>query len=160
MRRGPRADVHDIMSESMRTIVGGCHCGNIDYTLHWPDAGDAIAVRACACTFCRKHGGVYTSHPEARLEAHIADEALLNRYTFGTGTARFHICRRCGAVPFVTSAIGEAEYAVVNVNTFENVEPQELVSSTADFDGESVEDRLARRERNWIAHVTVEVRRS
>jgi hypothetical protein len=51
------------------------------------------------------------------------------------------------------------EFAVVNVNTFENVEASELDSSTTDFDGESVEARLARRKRNWIPRVSVEIRR-
>ena len=60
-------------SESMRTIDGACHCGNLRFTLHWPVPEGSIAVRACSCTFCRKHGGVYTSHPNARLEVRIVE---------------------------------------------------------------------------------------
>lgn len=141
----------------MRTIHGKCHCGNISYRLDWPEAAKTIAVRACGCTFCTKHGGVYTSHPDAALSARTADESLVNRYAFGTETGEFYICTRCGAVPFVTSTIDGTQYAVVNVNTFENVDRSELDASASDFDGESVADRLGRRKRNWIGRVRIDV---
>jgi len=112
-----------------------------------------LAVRACGCSFCTKHGGVYTSHPDARLETRIADAAFVNKYAFGTQTAEFYVCTRCGVVPFVTSVIEGDVFAVVNVNTFENVDASELDASPADFDGESVEGRLERRKRNWISAV-------
>jgi hypothetical protein len=139
----------------MREIQGKCHCGNIAYELLWPESGKMLAVRACGCTFCTKHGGVYTSHPDARLDARVADSNSVNRYVFGTKTAEFYLCTRCGVVPFVTSTIENVEYAVVNVNTFENVDQSELDSSVSDFDGEDIEARLGRRMRNWISRVTV-----
>ena len=139
----------------MRHIVGKCHCGNIEYEFHWPGATSKIPVRACSCSFCLKHSGVYTSHPKGKLEAHIADQTLVNKYTFGTSTAEFYVCSACGVVPFVTSTIEGNQYAVVNVNTFENVDSSEFESSVSDFDGEGVDDRLARRQRNWISDVTV-----
>jgi hypothetical protein len=134
-------------------IQARCHCGNISLQLDWPGEPLEIPVRACACSFCVKHGGVWTAHPEARLTIDIADAALVSRYAFGTRTAHFHICARCGAVPVVTSEIEGRQHAVVNVNTFENVDPSRLRRATADFEGESVEARLARRQRNWIADV-------
>jgi len=139
----------------MRHIVGRCHCGNIEYEFWWPDSGPEIPVRACSCTFCIKHGGVYTSHPSGRLEVRIADEGLLCRYSFDTKTAEFYVCASCGVVPFVTSTIGGHQYAVVNVNTFENVDRSALKSSVTDFEGESVGQRLTRRQRNWIGNVGI-----
>jgi hypothetical protein len=44
---------------------------------------------------------------------------------------------------------------VVNVNSFEGVAAGELSSSPTDFDGETPDDRLARRQRNWIPDVTI-----
>lgn len=138
-------------------IEGRCHCGNIGYTLRWPSEAAEIAVRACGCSFCQKHGGVYTSHPEAALAAVVADESLIKRYRFGTETADFYICKHCGVVPFVTSEIAGALYAVVNVNSFEGIDRARFASAATDFDGESTESRLARRKNNWIASVTVTV---
>jgi hypothetical protein len=134
-------------------IEGGCHCGNIRYALDWPGEAAGIRARACGCSFCVKHGGVWTSHPGARLAAEVGDASVLTRYRFGTGTADFHVCARCGAVPYVTSAIEGRLYAVVNVNTFEGIDPAALSRSPASFDGEGVGDRLGRRKRNWIAEV-------
>ncbi len=131
-------------------IEGKCHCGSISYVLHWPGAGTDIPVRACGCTFCTKHGGVYTSHGDAELAAVILDEDLVSRYRFGTETAEFYLCSRCGVVPFVTSAIEDNLYAVVNVNSFEGIDPSSFSRAVADFDGETTESRLGRRKRNWI----------
>jgi hypothetical protein len=58
-------------------------------------------------------------------------------------------------VPLVTSRIADHVYAVVNVNVLENVDRSMLRRTAADFDGEYVETRLARRERNWIADVRI-----
>jgi len=102
---------------------------------------------------------VWTSHRGATLSVDIADASLVSRYAFGTGTATFHVCARCGAVPVVTSEIGGRIYAVVNVNVLEGVIDSWLVPAVATFDGEAVENRLARRERNWIPEVIVRERR-
>ncbi|MEE9595387.1 MAG: GFA family protein [Acidiferrobacterales bacterium] len=139
----------------MRNILGKCHCGNIEYEFLWPESGNDIPVRACSCTFCRKHNGVYTSHPQGQLKARVFDQSRVNKYAFGTKTAEFYICASCGVVPFVISQIQGKTYAVVNVNTFEGVKPEDLVSSVTDFDGESIDGRLQRRARNWIPQVTI-----
>ena len=134
-------------------IHGGCHCGNISFDLDWRPEPSEIPARACTCSFCRKHGGLWTSNPAASLEVRIADPALVTRYEFGTRTARFHICTRCGAVPVVTSLIDGNLYAVVSVNAFEGVEPSMLRPRPATFDAEEEAARLARRKRSWIADV-------
>jgi hypothetical protein len=140
----------------MRRIDGKCHCGNIAYEFHWPLEGSEIPVRACSCSFCSKHGGIYTSHREAALRAVIQDQSLITKYIFATKTAEFFICSRCGAVPFVTSMIQGRLYAVVNANTFEGVDRASFQSRADDFDGETPESRLERRRRNWIPNVTIE----
>jgi hypothetical protein len=40
-------------------------------------------------------------------------------------------------------------YAVLNVNTFDDVDRSELVETTTNFESETIESRLARRQRNW-----------
>ena len=136
-------------------VHGKCHCGNISFSLTWDPSPSEIPARACSCSFCLKHGGVWTSNPGGALKVLVQDPALVSRYAFGTRTADFHICTRCGVVPVVTSRIEDREYAVVSVNAFEGVE-QSLVrrdQRSTSFDGEDTESRLARRKRNWIADV-------
>ena len=134
-------------------IRGRCHCGNISFRLDWTPDPKEVPARACDCTFCLKHGGVWTSNPEGSLEIEVADRSLVSRYEFGTKTATFHVCGRCGIVPVVTSDIDGHTYAVVSVRAFENVDPTMVTTRSASFDGEGVDSRLVRRRRNWIAEV-------
>jgi hypothetical protein len=83
----------------------------------------------------------------------VREPALVSEYAFGTKTARFQICSRCGVVPVVTSRIEGRLYAVVSVNAFDGVESSLLRHAPASFERESEEARLARRKRNWIANV-------
>lgn len=134
-------------------IQGRCHCGNISFSLNWEPDPAEIPVRACTCSFCTKHGGVWTANPGARLQVKLREPARVTAYAFETKTADFHVCATCGVVPLVTSRIDERVYAVVNVNTFENMDAALLRRTSATFDGEDETSRLARRKRNWIGAV-------
>ena len=136
-------------------IYGGCHCDNISFQLDWEPEPTTIPARACGCTFCVKHGGVWTSNPSATLVVTVREAARVSQYSFGTSTAVFHVCGRCGIVPVVTSDIDRHLYAVVSVNSFNNVPESMLQRAAADFEGERVESRLARRKRGWIADVRI-----
>ena len=137
-------------------INGKCHCGNIAFELEWKGHAAEIPARACGCSFCVKHAGVWTSDANSRLSVTIRDHSLVSKYAFGTRTATFHVCSCCGAVPLVTSEIENHLYAVVNVNTFENLDQSRLQRAAANFEGEAIESRLARRTRNWIGNVRIE----
>ena len=137
-------------------ISGSCHCGNITFSLDWRPEPAEIPARACSCSFCLKHGGLWTSCPTGSLRITIRQPALVSRYSFGTRTAEFHVCSRCGVVPVVTSRIDGRLYAVVSVNAFQDVDPALLKRAAAKYDGESESARLARRKLNWIADVEVQ----
>jgi hypothetical protein len=134
-------------------ISGKCHCGNIRFTLDWQPEPSEIPARACNCTFCTKHGGVWTSCPGGSLAVKVGDPSLVSKYAFGTKTADFHVCARCGVTPVVTSRIDGRLYAVVSVNAFEGSDPALIQRAPASFEGESQDSRLSRRQRNWIGEV-------
>ena len=136
-------------------IAGSCHCGNISFTLGWPGEVAEVPARSCDCTFCVKHGGVWTSNPQASLRVRLSDAGAVARYAFGTETADFLVCARCGVAPLVTSRIEDQVYAVVNVNTFDGFDRARLRAAPASFEGEDVASRLDRRKRHWIADVTL-----
>ena len=136
-------------------IHGRCHCGNISFSLEWDPEPAEIPARACGCTFCRKHGGVWTSNPNGALTVSVRDRNAVSIYAFGTKTADFHVCARCGIVPVVTSEIDGRVYAVVSVNAFEGIDSSRLKRSPANFDGEGTDSRLERRKRNWIPKVRI-----
>ena len=134
-------------------IHGTCHCGNISFSLRWEPDPAEIPVRICTCSFCIKHAGAWTSNPNAALEVLVKDPSRVSQYAFGTRTAEFHTCTRCGVVPVVTSRVDDHLYAVVNVNTFDDVDQSLLRRAPASFEGEGKESRMSRRKRNWIANV-------
>jgi hypothetical protein len=140
---------------SHRPIKASCHCGNIGVNLDWPASAATIAARACGCGFCTKHGGVWTSHPQARFRLSIADEGRVNPYRFGSKTADFHVCLTCGVVPIVTCTIESTRYAVFNVNTFDDAARAQVVATASNFEGETTDNRLARRRRNWSPEASV-----
>jgi len=141
-------------------IHGKCHCGNIAFSLTWEPDPVEIPARACTCSFCLKHGGVWTSNPGGALAVVVGDPSLVSRYEFGTRTAQFHVCTRCGVVPVVTSRIDDDVYAVVSVNALVGVDPSLLRRASSNLEGEEVESRLARRKRNWIPRVDYIERRT
>jgi hypothetical protein len=136
-------------------IKGSCHCGNIAFDLTWDPDPQEIPARACGCSFCVKHGGVWTSNPSGTLTVNFRDSSLVSKYSFGTKTANFLVCSRCGNVPLVTSSIDGNLYAVVSVNAFNNVDSALLRRVSASFDDETIDTRLARRKRNWIRYVRI-----
>ena len=135
-------------------ITGSCHCGNISFALDWRPEPTEIPARACTCSFCTRHGGVWTACPNGSLRITVRESDRVSAYEFETKTAQFHVCATCGVVPLATSLIDGRLYAVVNVNTFENVSPEMLRRAPVTFDGEPETERLARRQRNWIGDVT------
>jgi hypothetical protein len=139
--------------ETSMLIGGKCHCGNISFSLSWEPDPTQIQARACGCSFCRKHGGLWTSNPRGVLRIIVTEPALVSRYAFGTQNAAFQVCTRCGVVPAVTALIDGTLYAVVNVNAFEGVDPTLIRREPANFDNEDEAARLARWKRNWISNV-------
>lgn len=152
---GKSSDCKDAKNDEEPTMLipGRCHCGNISFTLLWKPEPLEIPARACGCSFCIKHGGVWTSCPTGSLKVIVRNPSLVSQYTFGTKTAEFHICSTCGIVPVVTSRIEDQLYAVVSVNAFEGVEPSLAKRAAATFEGENEGERLLRRKRNWIGDV-------
>ncbi len=139
----------------MQRIEGGCHCGTIRYEFLWPLDAAEIPVRACSCSFCMKHRGTYTSHPQAELHATLTNTARVPTYRFGHETADFYICARCGVLTFAVSRIAERDYAVINVHTFEHIDPANFTIRVTNFDEEAPESRLARRQRTWTPTVRI-----
>lgn len=88
----------------------------------------------------------------------LLDVTSVSKYRFGTRTAEFYICAKCGVAPFVISEIDENQYAVVNTNTFDNFDTSAFLNSSTNFDGEDKGDRLERRRQNWIPCVRITTR--
>ena len=133
----------------MTTLRGACHCGNLRLELEAGVPAADLPARACSCSFCRARRARWTSAPTGGVVLTVADASSLSRYRFGTRTADFLLCRRCGVHIAAVSEIDGALYAVVNVDCIAALRDIAPADDTVSFDGEGVDDRLARRKRSW-----------
>jgi hypothetical protein len=108
-----------------------------------------MEVRACQCSFCRKHNSLAVSDPAGRVRIRVERQSLLERYMFGLRTAEYLICRACGVyVSAVT--MGEQELrAIVIVNALQAHRLFTRQPTAADYDAENREDRGMRRRERW-----------
>jgi len=137
------------------TLAGHCHCGAIRVELDPGRPVDELALRACQCGFCRRHGARTTSDPASRLHIEAAPGAL-QRYRFGRRVAEILLCSECGC--YVASTI-EAEGRLLATLNVAGVDLEAFAGRTpqsARYDDETDEDRLARRMARWTPTILVE----
>ena len=139
----------------MTDLAGHCHCGAIRVDLETPRAAADLPLRACECSFCRRHGAMTTGDPDGHLHIEAAPGSA-NRYRFGHGLSDFLICAECGVYVAATQETDAGLIAVLNVRGvdlpgFEGREAQPMT-----YDGETAGERLARRKARWTPAVFVE----
>jgi hypothetical protein len=134
--------------ERMIQLEGTCHCANIAIVLETEQDPRSLPLRACDCSFCRRHGARTTADPNGRARIGIRDRSLVSLYEFGLRTARMVVCARCGMYCAAVLRDGERAWAVQNANLFLHPafdRPAQPVS----YEGETAEQRIARRKKLW-----------
>ena len=122
---------------------GQCHCSAIllEFQTDKP-----LAPRACQCGFCRRHWARTVSDPDGA--AVLTQSGPVIRYRFGTKSADYVICARCGVYVAATAEIGGRLYATLNLNAFDD--PRlDLAAAPVSYDGESAEAKAERRRAAW-----------
>ena len=141
------------MSEILR---GGCHCGAVAVEFETALPVASLPLRACACSFCRRHAARTTSDPEGRVRITVRDPANLSRYRFALRTADFLLCRNCGAYVAALYSDASRVWAVVNVNVLDRRAEFDREVKAVDYGQESVEARCARRRKMWTPAAVVD----
>jgi hypothetical protein len=140
------------MSAQDGLYSGSCHCGAIGFSYRASQSPPAWRLRACQCAFCRAHAALTTSDPAGAITFHEHRSGMLQRYRFGLRTADFLLCRSCG-VYIGAEIAGEAgRFGIINVNALRPLPPGLSAPVSMDYDAESIEQRVARRETRW-SHV-------
>jgi hypothetical protein len=132
---------------------GGCHCGNLRLTLRLTEPPSRVQTRACGCSFCRAHATRTVSDPNGAVEIGAGDWSLVEPYRFGTRTADFLVCRRCGVYIGAVCDTGAGERAVINTNCLDNRAEFVREPTPRDHGNESEAERLARRAVTWTPAV-------
>lgn len=65
------------------------------------------------------------------------------------------MCARCGVSPVVLCSINGEVHAVVNINTLSDIAIFTQAVKFVDYEGETQQQRIARRKNSWISQVTV-----
>jgi len=133
-------------------INGGCHCGNLRLTFYTSKPFEEMPIRACQCTFCRKHNVRATADPDGRLEIAVGDQGKLSRYRFGHGITDFLVCRDCGVYVGATMEDEENDQVLATciVNTLELDQSRVKEPVAANYEEETPGSRLGRRRTRWM----------
>lgn len=135
-------------------IEGACACGAVTVKVELTTAPSDTALRACGCTFCRRHGAVNFSDPEGYAVISGARDHA-GRFQFAARTADFLFCMTCGSYvgAVVTSEKGRL-YSTLNAR---GLDLQALLdgreAAPVCYDEESPSERIDRRLRNWTPTV-------
>ena len=129
---------------------GGCHCGNISLQLRLSGAPEQMPLRSCSCSFCRAHGTRTLSDRNGLAEIAVADWSLVERYRFGSRTADYMVCRRCGVYVGAVCETSSGWRAVINTNCLNDREAFTQAPAAPDYEGEPTAARLDRRATNWM----------
>ena len=129
---------------------GGCHCGNIEVHLRLSKRPEDSYLRACACAFCRGHATRTVADVDGLVELQAKDWSLVELYRFGSATADYLVCRRCGVYVAAICETTAGTRAVVNVNCLDDRAAFTTVPVVSEYDGESTDARLARRAEKWM----------
>jgi hypothetical protein len=140
----------------VQTFSGRCHCGSLAISLETAKLPDELPLRACGCSFCRKHGARTTSDPKGRARIIVNDPARLIRYRFAQATADFLVCGACGVYVAAVLSDSGAAFAVLNVNAFDERERFAGEGQPVHYEGEGADARRARRRRQWTPVAIVE----
>jgi hypothetical protein len=129
---------------------GGCHCGNVHVRLALSARPEDSPLRACACSFCRAHSTRTVADPAGLFELAADDWSLVERYRFGSRTADYVVCRRCGVYVAAVCETTAGTRAVVNINCLADRSSFTQTLAVPDYEGETTEARLSRRAVAWM----------
>src|SRR5262245_48705362 len=133
----------------MPSHSGGCHCGVIRVTFDSEIPAEAFGVRACQCSFCRKHAGHTISDPAGRVTIEVREETSLSRYQFALRTCEFFLCRHCGVYVAAVLTDGDRAWAVVNVHALDDRAAFTGSITPMEYGSEDVGARVSRRKEKW-----------
>lgn len=129
-------------------LHGSCHCGRLSVTFTTERPLDALPLRACQCTFCRRHGGLTTSDPAGQVVLRVKG-LVPHWYRFGNKATDFWVCPDCGVYVGAGVESGGRHYAVVNVRTLDEAKRFAQAPAPMVYDAETPGERLDRRTRLW-----------
>jgi hypothetical protein len=138
-------------------LRGACHCGEVQVSFETAQPLDKIQLRACQCSFCRRHGAKTVTDPHGSLTI-SAPARGLKRYQFGLRITDYLLCENCGVYVAAVMQDGARSLATLNAAGMRIEGLWDREAEPAHLDKESADERVARRQKCWTpAHVVTEL---
>lgn len=131
-------------------ISGSCHCGDIRLGLTLSRDPAATELRACQCSFCRRHGARTFTDRDGHARMQAAEPGALQRYRFGLRTADYLICARCGVYIAALIEGKDGPRATINAAGLDLAAFRDHAAFPADYSGETADERIKRRLASWM----------
>ena len=128
---------------------GHCHCENLRVHLRLTKPPAENRLRSCDCSFCRAHGTRTVSDPNGQVAINASDWSLMERCRFGSRTADYLLCRRCGVYIGAVCETPMGFRAVINTLCLRDRAAFLQEAEQPDHENEAIDKRLARRAANW-----------
>jgi hypothetical protein len=154
-RIGPRQRIGAVGDTLAGMFAGGCHCGALRVRFEPTCAPEDVELRRCECSFCRKHGATTATDPQGLLELTILDVDEAVRYRFGTRTADYLLCGRCGVYVAAVMAAEAGAVATLNVDVLDARDAFTRTPRSVSYEDESAHERRLRRAEHWTVTTIV-----
>lgn len=108
-----------------KTYHGSCHCGALRYEVKL-DLSRGIS--RCNCSICQKtaYAGAFAKPSDLKVLSDV--NAAAGTYVWGGKISTRYFCKSCGIHTFAYGHLAElgGDYASINVNTLDDVDPWTL----------------------------------
>lgn len=131
-------------------IHGQCHCGRVEVRVSLSRPVEEIELRACQCSFCRRHGARTFADPNGRAVIEVDKPETLRHYRFALKTADFLVCAGCGAYIGVLLELEGAQLVTLNASGLDIEAFRDRAAKPISYEQEGFEERVRRRLTAWM----------
>lgn len=136
------------------TLLGQCHCGNLEHRISLPAKLHSITACVCRCGFCRLHQPLWLGSPATSYYLRAEDASAVAPYRLGHPNADYILCPHCGVVMTALTRSEGHWLAMVNAVTLVLPASVSLDQDVFHPGNESPSERKERRLRSWIGDIS------
>lgn len=133
----------------MKKYLASCHCKKVQFEAQWDNTR---GIHKCNCTYCfkTKYQKVFVKDHELTLRT--GEDSLTNYHahpsTWPEGHIHHYFCKHCGVQVYskgfleMDHEIFNGWFFAVNLATFDNITPEEIISSPVIYENGIEDDQL------------------
>lgn len=131
------------MKKTPQTLHGGCHCGQVRFTV----TTVLDKVVQCNCSICSKKGVLHHRVAPEQFQL-LQGQNALQLYQFDSKEAKHWFCRHCGIHPF-SNPRAAPDMISINVRCLDDFDLEVAKPEVIRFDGRNWEEAVAALNRHF-----------